>query len=576
MANYFINKKTFYHLFIFFFAFFTQIHTKLDNIWPFFTQTHTKLDKMVRNYKRSNDSRSYKNYTEQQLADALTAISSGEMKFREASVHFKIPIGTLHNKMKGKHTNVPGHQTALAENEEKVIVDYLLAVASWGFPFSTTEVQLMVSSYLKLIGKNVACFKENTPSSEWVTSFVRRHKKLLQRQCQNIKVSRASKSRSEMKDFFNHFKTSLGLDDNGKGPMPATHIFNFDETNLSDDPGAKKCIFKRGVKYPERVMDSSKSSTSLMYCGSASGHLLPPYVVYKAEHLWSTWTEGGPPHARYNHSKSGWFDQFCFEDWFQNCFLHHTRHLSGSKVLIGDNLSSHFNASVIRLAQQHDVKFICLPSNATHLIQPLDVAFFGPLKSQWKNILGAWKRSNASMSQALSKDAFPGLLKRLNQQLQTESGKNENLVSGFRATGLYPYNPNKILNKLPSADNETEEENGQRTAAAVSDAVISILSTMRGGKNGEPPAKKRRTRINVTPGKSVSLEDLSASPSPSVTPTPTSVQRQKKVCLSPITSIQCFYKYKFYSLLPINFNSIETTVRKTVQKWEGKDDENQS
>ena len=198
-----------------------------------------------------------------------------------------------------------------------------------------------------------------------------------------------------------------------------------------------------------------------------------------------------------------------------------TSHLSGSKVLIGDNLSSHFNASVIRLAQQRDVKFICLPSNATHLIQPLDVAFY------------AWKRSNASMSQALSKDAFLGLLKRLNQQLQTESGKNENFVSGFRATGLYPYNPNNILNKLPSADNETEEENGQRTAAALSDAVISILSTMRGGKNGEPLAKKRRTRINVTPGKSVSLEDLSASPSPSVTPTPTSVQRQKKQFVRP-------------------------------------------
>ena len=128
-------------------AFFKQIHTKLDNCWSFFTH---KLDKMVRNYKRSNDSRSYKNYTEQQPADALTAISSGEMKFRETSVHFKISIRTLHNKMKGKHTNVPGYQTALTENEEKDIVDYLLAVGSWGFPFSSTEVQLMVSSYLKL------------------------------------------------------------------------------------------------------------------------------------------------------------------------------------------------------------------------------------------------------------------------------------------------------------------------------------------------------------------------------------------------------------------------------------------
>ena len=52
---------------------------------------------------------------------------------------------------------------------------------------------------------------------------------------------------------------------------------------------------KRGMKYPERIINSTKSATSLMFCGSASGEILPPYVVYKAEALWSTWTENAPP-----------------------------------------------------------------------------------------------------------------------------------------------------------------------------------------------------------------------------------------------------------------------------------------
>ena len=67
-----------------------------------------------------------------------------------------------------------------------------------------------------------------------------------------------------------------------------------DETNVTDDPGVKQCIFRRGVKYPERVQNATKASTSLMFCGSASGVVLRLYVVYRADHLWNTGTEGGP------------------------------------------------------------------------------------------------------------------------------------------------------------------------------------------------------------------------------------------------------------------------------------------
>jgi hypothetical protein len=155
---------------------------------------------------------------------------------------------------------------------------------------------------------------------------------------------------------------------------------------LTDDPGTKKCIFKRGVKYPERIKDSTKTAISVMFCGSASGDMLPAYVVYKAENIWSTWTEGGPKGTRYNRSRSGWFDSCCFNDWFQSTFVPHVKKLPGKKVVIGDNLSSHFTDTVLRLAAENDILFVCLPPNATHLLQPLDVAFYRPLKGNWRKV----------------------------------------------------------------------------------------------------------------------------------------------------------------------------------------------
>ena len=77
--------------------------------------------------------------------------------------------------------------------------------------------------------------------------------------------------------------------------------------------GTKKIITKRGAKYPERIINATKAAVSLMYCGNALGEVLPPYVIYKADCLWSTWMENGPPKARYNRSKSGWFDATSFE-----------------------------------------------------------------------------------------------------------------------------------------------------------------------------------------------------------------------------------------------------------------------
>ena len=285
---------------------------------------------MVRNYKPKKGARSYRNYSEEDLASAVEAITAGGLTYREASAKWGISVGTIINTVKGKHTKKPGHARGLSE---KFIERYLETVSEWGFPFTYRDVQCTIQNYLNKTGRQASAFKNNMPSQDWVAAFVRRSPDLSHRNCQNIKVSRAKKTRKEFEEFYEEFKKSIGgVDENGACEIPPENFFNFDETNLTDDPGSQRCIFKKGVKYPERVMNSSKTSTSVMFCGSASGNTLPLYVVYKSVGLYSTWMEGGPKDTRYNRSKSGWFDKVCFLDWFENLFLRQIRHPTGPKV----------------------------------------------------------------------------------------------------------------------------------------------------------------------------------------------------------------------------------------------------
>ena len=144
--------------------------------------------------------------------------------------------------------------------------------------------------------------------------------------------------------------------------------------------------------------------------------------------MWDTWTKGCPEDARYNRSKSGWFDNVCFRDWFYTVALPFLRRKEGRKLLIGDNLSSHFSQDVIEECQKCDIYFVCLPPNSTHLCQPLDVSFFRPLKIQWRKILNEWKSGGGRRSATVSKDKFPQLLKQLLVAIGAK--ERENIRSG--------------------------------------------------------------------------------------------------------------------------------------------------
>ena len=217
-------------------------------------------------------------------------------------------------------------------------------------------------------------------------------------------------------------------------------------------------IFTACKKYPGNVTNHSESSVSVMFCCSADGTLLPPFSVRKSTNMYESWTKNGPKgepcctdtccqggsHTIY--SENSLSDLASFERWMETCFLPHARNIPGPKIVISDNQTSVLSEYVFRLCEENDISFLCLPLNGTHLTQPLDVAFFGSIKAAWKNVLSDFKEKHPSIGIA-DDDLFPILLKQLLNEPNLKRNIQDDIESGFCATGICPtvVNPLRYL-----------------------------------------------------------------------------------------------------------------------------------
>jgi len=102
--------------------------------------------------------------------------------------------------------------------------------------------------------------------------------------------------------------------------------------------------------------------------------------------LHSSWIEGADPSIKFQVTDSGWMENRSFEDWFSNVFVAETRHLNGPTLLVLDGHKSHFYLLVL-IAKLNRVSIVCLPPHATHILQPLDVAVFSPVKTAWRKVI---------------------------------------------------------------------------------------------------------------------------------------------------------------------------------------------
>ena len=271
-----------------------------------------------------------------------------------------------------KRRKIVGRPSALSEVEEELIAQLTDDVAEWGFPIGRFEVKLMVKDLLDR--KGVQKFKNNIPGEDWYVNWHKRNR-MSERLAASIKVARAGVDKNTVDVFFDKLEDVCKLHN-----IKPENLYNYDETNFQNNAGKSWVIVRRGRRRVEKVQDDTKQSFSVMWCGSAAGEMLPPTVVYKAKNVYEHWTTDAPAGSTFMSTESGWFDSKSFSLWFTENFLPSVEGKEGPILLLGDNLGSHFNADLVRLAKEKNVYFAMLPPNATHLLQPLDVSVFAPMK----------------------------------------------------------------------------------------------------------------------------------------------------------------------------------------------------
>ncbi|XP_051239290.1 uncharacterized protein LOC127353772 [Dicentrarchus labrax] len=176
----------------------------------------------------------------------------------------------------------------------------------------------------------------------WWLNFRRRQGQCFtSRTPDNIGRGRAScAKRGPIEHYFTLLRT---MEEHGLREKPR-QIYNCDETGFQLDSSRRKA-------YAYRQAQGTRDHITVLACLNAAGEDIPPFIIYKGGYPRGPYYKEGVPDALYGHK-------------------------------------SHLDPELVRVAKREEVILLCLPPHTSHILQPLDMTFFGPLKADFSGIIG--------------------------------------------------------------------------------------------------------------------------------------------------------------------------------------------
>ena len=135
--------------------------------------------------------------------------------------------------------------------------------------------------------------------------------------------------------------------------------------------------------------------------------------------------------------------------WLKRCFNPSTKEKANgcTRLLICDGHDSHISATFMRHCYDNNIAVFLLIPHSSHLIQPLDVGVFSPLKAAMKSQLNTIFRTG--IARLKKAEWIENYVKAREKAII-----QQNIEAGWRGAGLWPINPVRILCQIW----ENEEE----------------------------------------------------------------------------------------------------------------------
>ncbi|XP_072039761.1 uncharacterized protein [Amphiura filiformis] len=370
----------------------------------------------------------YMQYDRTNMSEVVGKIKAGTISIKKASQIYLIPYSTLRDRVSGRIEieAQPGASSVLTVDEETRLSNYLIKLAELGVGKSRDQVKEMAYMIIhRDPTRSHHCERwltKQKAGKDWYYGFMKRNKQLSLRTPEKL-----SKSRPILRE-------------NNQDRDP-NFIWNCDECGVPLDFRPKEgCYLSRKASNVWSLNSGDKTNITVMGCGSASGKMMPPLVIYKGVRTNKFLVEGAPEGWMVKFSKSGWINSILFEQWFEHHFVHvHQPACSRASqdvkvILLLDGHKSHETLYTLDIARQHNVEIVCLPPNTTHALQPLDVSFFKSLKARWDQVNEDFCRSNHG--QFVTKASFAHVFKKAWDICTANKGTIQN---GFIRIGISPF-----------------------------------------------------------------------------------------------------------------------------------------
>jgi outer membrane biosynthesis protein TonB len=340
----------------------------------------------------------------------------------------------LHTDQSQRKEDMGSGPSLLTSVEEELFVQWMQREVNMNAPITPEEAK----DQARLIMQQRTGVVYTGSLRHWYSAFRVRHPELTERVAEIMPSSRLN---AEQKDGnIAHFFTLLARFRH----LTPSQIYAADETGLDGDgsrrqkvivPTNTPRVYKKGSSYREH--------TSILHMANALGESVPPVFIFKAKkkvdaNIVQQMAEFAPE-GLYGVQENGYFTSINTSAILQ----HLDKHSASPRplLLIMDGAGGHLDAESAKLAISLGIDILLLPSHTTHILQVADVAVFRPFKEAWKGQC-AKRRREKRLSTARGHcgihqtDIVP-----MAMTAWAAAMTSSNVTSGFRRTGIFPYDP---------------------------------------------------------------------------------------------------------------------------------------
>ena len=395
-----------------------------------------------------------------QMAIAAWKEKKVRSKLQAANL-YDIPESTLRQRLAGikPHSETHSKNHKLTAIEEESLVKQLLDADKRGFSVRPEFLRRMAQILLY----------EHTQDSSislginWAYSFIKRHPILRTRFNRRITYQRAKQE--DPKIIKQWFQTvSEAIQEHG---IHEDDIWNFDETGFAMGlcSTSKVITSTERSERPRRVIQGNREWVTIIECIGSRGCHIPPLIILKGKEQQATWYQESslPQEWHIATSQNGWTTDKIGLHWLKKVFEPYSKQYSigAKRLLILDGHNSHLSADFDAFCKANMIICLCMPAHASHLLQPLDVGLFGPLKRAYGKLLEGMMVAG---NNHIDKEDFLSLYPTAHQMIFTK----ENIYGGFTGSGLKPLDKERVLSKITFQLNTPSPPSSQEAGSSIS------------------------------------------------------------------------------------------------------------